>query len=179
MSSGSLKPYHPSFVVMVPYALWCYHGVGVTEPISLVLLFSWFFFRITKTLVLCCAEYHMHICMVWWCRSNIWLWLKASTSTFAKWEPSQMKKNNEQCVDNKKSSRVFDMKFMTTWARFLSPILKPKSLGIFPPSHLIIFYLHSKWLWSQVTWQNPKWLRLLTWRYLGLLYHRYLYFVSF
>ena len=121
------------------------------------------------------------ICIFAWCgdADQIWLWLKASTSTFAKWEPSQMKKNNEQCVDNKKSSRVFDMKFMTTWACFLSPILKPKSLGIFPPSHLIIFYLHSKWLWSQVTWQNPKWLRLLTWRYLGLLYHRYLYFVSF
>ena len=51
-------------------------------------------------------------------------------------------------------------------ARFLSLILKPKSFRIFPPSHLIVFYLHSKWLGSQVTWRNPKWLRLLR-RYLG------------
>ena len=49
------------------------------------------------------------------------------------------------------------------WARFLSPILKPKSLEFFPTSHLIVFYLHSKWLGSQVTCRNPKWLRLLTW----------------
>ena len=38
---------------------------------------------------------------------------------------------------------------------FLYLILKPNSLGIFPPSHLTIFYLHSKWIGSQVTWQNP------------------------
>ena len=65
------------------------------------------------------------------------------------------------------------------WVRFLSPIFKPESLGFFPTSHLIVFYLHSKWLGSQVTWRNPKWLRLLTWGYLRLLWHRYFYFVSF
>ena len=50
-----------------------------------------------------------------------------------------------------------------------SPILKPKSLEFFPPSHLTVFYLHSMWLGSQVTWRNPKWTRLLTWGYLGSL----------
>ena len=50
-------------------------------------------------------------------------------------------------------------------ARFLSPILKPESLAVLPTSHLTVFYIHSKWFGSQVTWRNPKWLRLLTWRY--------------
>ena len=33
-----------------------------------------------------------------------------------------------------------------TWARFLSPMLKPESLGILhvAPIHLTVFYLHSK-----------------------------------
>ena len=35
--------------------------------------------------------------------------------------------------------------------RLLSPILKTKSLGILLASHLTVFYLHPKWLRSQVT----------------------------
>ena len=67
----------------------------------------------------------------------------------------------------------------SAWARFLSPILKPKSRGIVLPSHLTVFYLHFKWLGSQVTLRNPKWLHLLISRHLGSLWWRYLYFVSF
>ena len=58
----------------------------------------------------------------------------------------------------------------SAWARFLSPILKPKSRGIVLPSHLTVFYLHSKWLGSQVTLRNPKWLHLLISRHLGSLW---------
>ena len=34
--------------------------------------------------------------------------------------------------------------------------LEAKITWNFPPSHLTIFYLHSKWLGSQVTWQLAK-----------------------
>ena len=63
-------------------------------------------------------------------------------------------------------SHVQNRSILETRACFLSLILKPKSLQIF---HLTVFYLHFKWLGNQVTWRNPKWLRLLTWRYLGSL----------
>ena len=48
-----------------------------------------------------------------------------------------------------------------------SPILKSKSLGILPPSHLTGFYYHTKWLGSQVTRQNPMRLWLMIWDILG------------
>ena len=62
-----------------------------------------------------------------------------------------------------KVQQTFRLEVWEVWARFLSPILKPKSLEIFPPSHLTVFYLHPKWLGSQITWQIPSdfgcWLR--------------------
>ena len=68
-------------------------------------------------------------------------------------------------------------------SRFLSPILKPKSHEIFPPSHLTVFYLHSKWLGSPITWRNPKWLQFadlgISWVALTSLFVVCIFFNSF
>ena len=45
-------------------------------------------------------------------------------------------------------SQIIPQHAMGIWARFLSHILKPKSLETLPPSPLAVFYLH-----SQVTWR--------------------------
>ena len=55
-------------------------------------------------------------------------------------------------------SQIIPRHAMGIWARFVSPILKPKSLETIPPSPLAVFYLHSQVIWrpshlakSQVT----------------------------
>ena len=81
--------------------------------------------------------------------------------------------SSSHSICSKNSVTIYVMYLLTQYALVQGPfsisyLEAQVTWTFFPHNPLTVFYLLSKWLGSQVTWRNPKWLRLLTWGYMYL-----------